>query len=297
MNSPQKRSKRRRSISTEDSSSYSCSAVCYCCSEEEGIIKPANFMPATSSDGSLTPVEEGKIMPTKFTMPSLSSDDSLTPKASSSVARLISPATSGSNVSSPVAPAAGAAVVTPDQMTAQTPSDGLTSLPCFPALRTRNTSCDFPATAALERFMLKQRRSPETTSLESDFSPSFEDDGEEEESQCHILWPKVDQEESPSSPCHGEDLPSFRSTVSIKGKSPSFSVQDSFNIGPSVPSSNSLAQISSPTSENTTSRINTSNFSFISTASSSSCTFKPAKHVPQRPIPTVNQITEALARI
>ena len=66
MNSPQKRSKRRRSISTEDSSSYSCSAVCYCCSEEEGIIKPANFMPATSSDGSLTPVEEGKIMPTKF---------------------------------------------------------------------------------------------------------------------------------------------------------------------------------------------------------------------------------------
>ena len=285
--SPQKRSKRRRSISTEDSS-YSCSAVCYCCSEEEGIIKPANFMPATSSDGSLTPVEEGKIMPTKFTMPSLSSDDSLTPKASSSVARLISPATSGSNVSSPVAPAAGAAVVTPDQMTAQTPSsDGLTSLPCFPALRTRNTSCDFPATAALERFMLKQRRSPETTSLESDFSPSFEDDGEEEE----LSWPKVGQEESPSSPCHGEDLPSFR-RVSIKGKSSSFSVQDSFNIGPSS------KEISSPTSENnTTSRINTSNFSFISRASSSSCTFKPAKHVPQRPIPTVNQITEALARI
>lgn len=175
-----------------------------------------------------------------------------------SSARLISPATSL------------AAVITPE-LTSAVPSDELTSLPCFPSLsRTRSQSRDFPATAALEHFMLKQRSSP-SFDEGGGFSPPLEDRSEEESCQ---FWPKLDHEDLPSSPHHIEEFWHTRSVsiASSSRKSSAVSVDSSCNqVQKRVPSSGP--------------------FSFMSMTSFK---FKSSK---TRVVPTVNQITEALERL
>ena len=234
-NSSHKRMKRQRTIST---SSSSCSALCYCCEEEENLL-PAEFMSSASSD------------------------DSMTPKASSSVARLISPATSH-------------VAVTPE-LTPATPSN---CLPCFPSLRARNESCDFPATAALERFMIKRRRSEQSL-----------DDPDSDEESYH-LWPKFDDQEGLPSPLQVEDFPWQTRRVSMASrKSSSASVQDSSNHGPSTPLTNQVQKISSSPR---TASFNTAPVSFLSMVSS--CKL-PTKTIFRQTVPTVIQITEALSRM
>lgn len=238
--SSRKRVKRQRAISTDLSS---CSALCYCCDEEEGE-KSAKFMFSAAAIAA-------------------SNDDSLMSK-SSSPARLISPATSH------------VAVTTPELNPAR-PCDELSSLPCFPSLGSRNeSSSDFPATAALERFMLKQR--PSSDDLEVDFSPSFEEEQSDEE-ESYQVWPKFDdQREDLSSPRQVEGFPWQARRVSMTSrKSSTVSVSDSSSHGLSN-------QGQSPVS-------------FLS-MSSSSCKLEPAKSIlSQRPVPTVNEIAEALSRI
>lgn len=208
----------------------------------------ANFMPSTSlsdlNDDSSTPLQKN---------------------ASSSV-RLISPATSH-------------AVVTPE-LNPAVPNDELSSLPCFPSLsKTRKDSCDFPATAALERFMLKQRSSPSFDDVDADFSPSFEDKSEEE--PCHF-WPKLDHEDLPSSPRHIDEFPwnnSRRVSMASSSRKSSTVSVDSSGHGPSKPLSNRAQKVPSPTP-----------FSFLPMASLKF----PSK---TRVVPTVNQITEAFERL
>eukprot|EP00571_Detonula_confervacea_P015075 CAMPEP_0172309486 /NCGR_PEP_ID=MMETSP1058-20130122/9753_1 /TAXON_ID=83371 /ORGANISM="Detonula confervacea, Strain CCMP 353" /LENGTH=271 /DNA_ID=CAMNT_0013022115 /DNA_START=62 /DNA_END=877 /DNA_ORIENTATION=+ len=236
-NPSRKRVKRQRTISTDLSS---CSALCYCCEEDAGKAMPM-------------------MMPAKFTPSSAAaSNDSSTTKAppSPSVARLISPATSHVAVSPELTPALL--------------SEGVSSLPCFPSLRCRNESYDFPATAALEHFMLKQRCSdPTLDDQDSDFSHSFEDESDEE--SCH-LWPTFDQEDF-GSPRQVEDFPGHARRVSMASrKSPS-----SFSV------TNSSCHDHEPSS-------------FLSMTSS--CKLQPAKTFSfKRSVPTVNQITEALSQL
>lgn len=138
-NPSRKRVKRQRTISTDLSS---CSTLSYCWEEE--------------AEKSMS------MMPDKFMYSSAaasnSNDDSLTVKAlsSHSVARLITPATSHVVVSPELKPAFQ--------------SEGLSSLPCFPSLS--KESSDFPATAALENFMLKQKSSVPTLFGSSPFDTS-----------------------------------------------------------------------------------------------------------------------------
>jgi hypothetical protein len=140
-------------------------------------------------------------------------------------------------------------------------------LPCFPSLRTRTDSCDFPATAALERFILKQRSSPVTT-LEDhpDLSPTSEDRCDDE--LTSHAWPKFEL----------DDFPQQARRVSVgRRKSSSHSVSDSFHHGAS-------SSACEPT--NTLS----SKFTFPSSPAS-------YELEPKQPVPSVSQITEALAKL
>lgn len=242
-NLSRKRIKRQRTISTD---LPSCTALCYCC-EEEGErammpMMPAEFMPSSSAAASNAEPLTATATP-----------------SSSSVARLISPATSRAHVvvSSELAP--------PFQ------SEGVSSLPCFPSLRSRQASSDFPATAALEKFMLKQRYGTQSSSddLDSDFSHSFED----EDDSYHNVWPQFDRPEAPGSPCQVGEFPGHAHGISLASRK------------------------SSSSSVVTTSSHETKpSFSFLPVASS--CKVQPAKiSVSKRSLPTVNQITEALAMI
>mmetsp|Transcript_34104 Transcript_34104/g.82465 ORF Transcript_34104/g.82465 Transcript_34104/m.82465 type:complete len:299 (+) Transcript_34104:338-1234(+) len=254
-----KRVKRQRAISTDSSSSSSCSPVCCFWEEEKAIMLPP------------LPLEP-KFLPAAGAAAASSNDDSSTPpqqlpKApSSSVARLISPATSHVAVVAPEAAALG---------------DESISLPHFPSLssRSRGESCDFPATAALERFVLRQRRDEPAVDdgLGGVFSPSFEVMSDEESFR---LWPKTEREGLPS-PRHIEEFPWNTRTVSMASsrKSSTVSVMESSTPWPSIPF-NIKAQKASPSS-------------FLSMDPSS----KLRPKISHRAVPTVNQITEALARI
>jgi len=223
------------------------SSAIYGCCEEEGEMFPANITSLAPSHGSLEPE-----------MPS--------------VARLISPATSH-------------VAVTPE-LTPAPPSIGL---PCFPPLqsRARIESCDFPATAALERFMLKQRciKQP-LEDIDSDFSPSFGDECDEDSFRP---WPKFDNREGVMSPCQVEDFPREMRRVSMASrKSSSVSGENSSHNRPSMPSSDGAPKaLLSPK----TTSFNMMPFSFLALTSS------PTKAISQQQIPTVNQITESFARM
>lgn len=238
-----KRVKRQRAISM-DGGSPSCSATCSCCGEEEEVGK------------GLMSLSSVKFMPTTTT---------------SSTVRLISPATSHVTVNSHHSAANATQEFAPVSS-----NDAVSSLPNFPSLRSaRNESSDFPATAALERYMLKQRRSPtpsEDDVSDQDFATSFEDDrGDEETSDC---WTNFDQEEGLTSPRHVEDFPWITRRVSMTSrKSSSASVHES-----SVKSNDSVPHSLLPMA--------------------SACKLLPFKNVPhQRPDTTVLQLTEALAKM
>lgn len=253
-NSPAKRVKRLR-IRTISTDFTPCSGV-GCCFEDE---------------------EEKSSMPAK-PMSSASSGGSLMPKAMAPAARLISPATSHVTVATP-------------ELT-HAPSDELSSLPCFPSLRTRSESRDFPATAALERFIMKQRNSPVTTledNLRLDsFSPSLEDRCYEESHS--YAWPKFDQEDSPS-PRQVDDFPQHARRVSIPSrKSSSHSVSDSSRHGPCSPSLSDARRKSPLGTYDAASYTDTCHFTSPSVPSR-------CKLHPNELIPTVNQITEALAKL
>jgi len=244
--------KRQRAISMD--ASASCSAVWYCCNEE--VAQDVKFMTSSAS-----------------------SDDHESKKTSGShPARLISPATSH-------------VAVTPPEMAPEASNDELSSLPRFPSLRTRTESRDFPATAALERFMLKQRCSP-SPSLEDDddFSPSIE--GHQQCEEAFDLWPNFDQEKDLiGSPHNVEDFALHGRRISMASrKSSSTSVQDSSN---HASSSTALFDQAQKMLLSTTT--NKSPVPFPSMASS--CNLHPTKAISHRPVPTVNQITEALAKI
>lgn len=252
----QKRTKRQRAISMDSSP---CSAVCYCCAEDEA----AKFMPSATSVDSFTQQVA----------------DAAPSSTSTSAVRLISPATSHVAVGNP----ASAAVVSPDPELNPSPESqhGLSSLPNFPSLKkSRNeTSCsDFPATAALERFMLKQRRSPGPEDSNSDggeFSPSFEDDGDD---NAFDFWTKSSEQEQEdlNSPRHVSGFPwcNTRRVSMASRKSSSASVKET-NDHSSVPPFTCLSGTSACKLQSSRSKTRFS----------------------RRPITTVNQLTEALARI
>ena len=168
-----KRMRRIRQRATSLDSSKFCAAVCFGCDggggDREG--------PKTTSP-----------LMTKFT-PSVSasvSDDSFTPKVSSSLASIFSTlSTSPSNVTT---------AATSSAASSSGSTDEVGSLPFFPSLeRNRSVSCDFPATAALEQFMLQQQtvNSPTTNCLVDGrghriaSSPS-EEGGEARASSCKL---------------------------------------------------------------------------------------------------------------
>lgn len=242
-NSPRKRTKRQRTLSTHPSPSSAVYGYC----EEKGEMFPANITSSAPSHGSLEPE-----------MPSM--------------ARLISPATSH-------------VAVTPE-LTPAHPSIGL---PCFPPLqsRARIESCDFPATAALERFVLKQRCTNQPLEdIDSDFSPSFEDECDEDSFR---LWPKFDDREGMMSPCQVEDFPREMRRVSMASrKSSSVSDENSSHDRPSMASSDGASKALMPPK---TTSFNMMPFSFLAVTSS------PTKAISQQQVPTVNQITESFARM
>lgn len=180
-----KRMRRIRQRATSLDSSKFCAAVCFGCDggggDREG--------PKTTSP-----------LMTKFT-PSVSasvSDDSFTPKVFSSLASIFSTlSTSPSNVTT---------AATSSAASSSGSTDEVGSLPFFPSLeRNRSVSCDFPATAALEQFMLQQQtvNSPTTNCLVDGrghriaSSPSEED---KDDGASNHLWPSFDNAEE------GEDV-------------------------------------------------------------------------------------------
>jgi len=208
------------------------------------------------------------------------------PELSASITDLICPTTL-SSFARFVSPATSHVEVTPE-LTPAPPSDGL---PCFPSLhsRARGVSCDFPATAALERFMLRQRSSSDSEqSFDDDeraFSHSFEDRCDNESN--HYLWPKFDD--------HHEDLTSPRevSILSIKSRSPSS--QESFIHGRLSPSQSSIqAQQVLSHSESEIASFNPSPCLY---PPNPSCKLLPTKTIAEQTVPTVNQITDALSRM
>ena len=172
-----KRMRRIRQRATSLDSSKFCAAVCFGCDgggrDREG--------PKTTSP-----------LMTKFT-PSVSasvSDDSFTPKVSSSLASIFS--TLPSNVTT------AATTVTPESSAASSSgsTDEVGSLPFFPSLiRNRSVSCDFPATAALEQFMLQQQtvNSPTTNCLVDGRGHRIAED--KDDGASNHIWPSFDNAE------------------------------------------------------------------------------------------------------
>lgn len=194
---------------------------------------------------SLDSSEEKRItIPAQFTVAASVSDDSITPKA------LVAP-----RPSSP-SHVASNAVVTPESNSS---SDEVGSLPYFPSLRrNRSVSCDFPATAALERFMIKHRSSPTSAlvgSSSKDFSVSFEDSGSDDDFNQQI-WPSSNFD-------HDDDEEDEDKTLSNQTRRVSMASRKS---------------------------------SALSSTSNSSCKLHPSpKSIPQQRVaPTVCQITKAL---
>ena len=218
--------------------------------EAQSLTSPSNnnFSPhkrmrryrATSLDSS----EEKPTMPAQFTVAASISDDSITPKALVAPPIPASPSHVASN-----------AVVTPESNSSS--SDEVGSLPYFPSLRrNRSVSCDYPATAALERFMVKHRSSPTAllgNSSEDHFSVSFED---RDDDFNHQIWPSSNFD-------HDDDEEDEDKAISNQTRRVSMSSRKS---------------------------------SALSSASTSSCKLHPSpKSISkQRVAPTVRQITKAL---
>lgn len=188
-----------------------------------------------------------------------------------------------------VSPATSRGAVTPCNMPVPSPTGN--SLPCFPSLASMSSSraCDkhkegseLPATAALERVMLKQRRSPSPQYIDQvlddeqsiEFSHAFD-----EEDYCEDVVP---------SPRHVKGLPpcDISRRVSLSSPKSSYvSIQD----GTSVP-------FNSPSYQRMMLPNNTSSPNDIL---ASPCKVPPQqkKDAHQAAGPTVNQITEALSRM
>ena len=240
----------KRSWNCEDLSSIDLERRHARAMEAQSLTSPSNnnFSPrkrmrryrATSLDSS----EEKPTIPARFSVAASVSDDSITPKA------LVAPR--------PSSPSHVASVVTPESNSS---SDEVGSLPYFPSLRrNRSVSCDFPATAALERFMVKHRSSPTSSLLEGNssedhFSVSFEDSRSDDDFNQQI-WPSSNFD-------HDEDEEDEDKAISNQTRRVSMSSRKS---------------------------------SALSSTSTSSCKLHPSpKSIPQQRVaPTVRQITKAL---
>ena len=239
----------KRSWNCEDLSSIDLERRHARAMEAQSLTSPSNnnFSPrkrmrryrATSLDSS----EEKPTIPARFSVAASVSDDSITPKA------LVAPR--------PSSPSHVASVVTPESNSS---SEEVGSLPYFPSLRrNRSVSCDFPATAALERFMVKHRSSPTSALLgnssEDHFSVSFEDSRSDDDYNQQI-WPSSNFD-------HDDDEEDEDKAISNQTRRVSMSSRKS---------------------------------SALSSTSTSSCKLHPSpKSIPQQRVaPTVRQITKAL---
>ena len=239
----------KRSWNCEDLSSIDLERRHARAMEAQSLTSPSNnnFSPrkrmrryrATSLDSS----EEKPTIPARFSVAASVSDDSITPTA------LVAPR--------PSSPSHVASVVTPESNSS---SDEVGSLPYFPSLRrNRSVSCDFPATAALERFMVKHRSSPTSALLgnssEDHFSVSFEDSRSDDDYNQQI-WPSSNFD-------HDDDEEDEDKAISNQTRRVSMSSRKS---------------------------------SALSSTSTSSCKLHPSpKSIPQQRVaPTVRQITKAL---
>lgn len=209
-------------------------------------------------------------------LPSFSSDDSLGQATPHSVARLNIPATTHHTV------------VTPELTSSAPPSsDASSSAPSFPLLPARDASC--PATAALDRFMLKQKiSSSDSDQCDGALYPLCDDD---ESSYCCSSWPKFDHEDL-ASPRQMDRFPS--QTRMVSWQSSSTLMSDSSSCCYSMQVSSNQGR---PKANETDCSINGVHTSLSVLSMPTSFKNGPSKNISQRPIPTVNQITEALAMV